>query len=102
MCENCWNDYGRPAIVNAATLAALEMVKDVYAKHAAGGLAHIVLHDFNIEDESVEWCIKDGFRANDESDALAIKALHAFRSLTVAERASVLAMHMGFVSTGEN
>ncbi len=60
MCDGCWDEYGKPDIVNEKTEAALALVRQVYAapRGGAGGRLHIVLDDWNLEDEHIYWCHK--------------------------------------------
>lgn len=37
----------------------IEMIKEIYKKHSAGGALHIVLDDDNIEDCCILWCLQN-------------------------------------------
>ena len=101
MCEACWDEYGEPNIVNEKTQAALMLVMQVYDAigGGAGGNLHIVLDDWNIEDDSIYYCLSQcevvehsfggGF---DTTPTLLERACGgAFLDMTLQERASVLA-----------
>lgn len=56
MCYGCWQEYGSPIIDTPAIRAAALAVSEVYQFSAVGGNLHIVLDDWNIEDESLAFC----------------------------------------------
>lgn len=94
MCYGCWQYCGSPKIVNEKTLGAASLVRKVYESNSVGGSLHIVLDDFNIEDSHVRWCIKhqaENFHDDSDRDAER-ECAKAFRAMSVAERASALAM----------
>ena len=95
MCEACWDEYGEPNIVNEKTQAALMLVMQVYdaVGGGAGGNLHIVLDDWNIEDDSIYYCLSGyGERSFDDIPTIIERACGgAFLDMTIQERASVLA-----------
>lgn len=110
MCYGCWEKAGSPKIVNEKTLAAQPLISAVYEASCVGGNLHIVLDDFNIDDEDVEACVKfidewdrdhpEGFDAKlsiYRDTAAERECIAAFRAMTVDERASALAIHDGYV-----
>ena len=102
MCYSCYKEYGCPAIVNEATKHAAKLVEQVYEWSCVGGNAHIVLDDFNIEDSSIDWCLKDATSLNirdacQEQLDVERECLLAFKSLTIEERASALALFEGWI-----
>lgn len=92
MCSGCWEQYGKPAIVNDKTrmvAAFLEVNSSEYC------CLHITTSDFNIEDEHIEFCLAEARdQGHPECEALALY----FRDLSVPERASALAIEEGWVS----
>lgn len=82
-------------VLNDAVLAAADAVNELYEVHAAGGSAHIVTDDWNLENHSIEFCI--GY-AKDEGDDIALDVLHLFKELRVGERATALAIFDGYLS----
>ena len=102
MCYSCWEDWDKPAIDTPAVREAALAVIGVYEYHAAGGNMHIVLDDWNIEDEHVVWCrnkIADGgFFGDDSSEQLAVelRCCDLFLALSESERAAALALIRGF------
>ena len=47
---------GKPANVTPAALTAAGLAKRLYKLHASGADLHIVLDDWNLEDENVAFC----------------------------------------------
>ncbi len=106
MCEDCWNGYGRPNIVNEKTEAALVLVRQVYDAPCggAGGNLHIVLDDWNLEKHSIEWC--QGGRSDPHWQGppmrwtltdVEARCATAFLDMTLEERAATLAQFDGMV-----
>ena len=104
MCIECWRARGCPAIINEQTLACLEAVRSLYEHNAAGGNAHIVTDDNNIEEDHINWCLNEAVKHNRVGSTLECldaerKVLELMLALSEAERASVLAMHQGLLAT---
>jgi hypothetical protein len=109
MCEGCYEEYGRPAIITDRTLAAAELVRQVYDYSGVGGNLHIVLDDWNIEDDNLEFCAKEiaagGYfdpkypdeRATSEQLDVEKRCCDALARMTLAERASALALYDGYL-----
>ncbi len=59
MCQSCWEEMGSPKIWNEATRTGLKFARLVYDQMngGAGGGLHIVLDDWNLEDDSIQHCI---------------------------------------------
>lgn len=55
MCYGCWQDAGFPYIVNDATRQAVYLI----GKVDNYGNLHIVVDDWNMEDECIEACRRD-------------------------------------------
>ena len=108
MCECCWDEYGKPSIVNEKTEAALALVRQVYdaAGGGAGGNLHIVLDDWNIENSSIEYCQQGHSNPNWngppmrwELTEVEAHCATAFLDMTLKERASTLAKFDGMFGT---
>jgi len=57
MCVQCWEqEYGSASIDSEATRAAAAAIDALYEAHDAGGSLHIVVDDWNLEDEHLAWC----------------------------------------------
>lgn len=123
MCYGCWDKAGKPIIDTPAVRAAGAAALAVYEHHCAGGNLHIVLDDWNIEDDNLTFCSQciDGAgvmpddggmhpvhrRYNEEKRAdpdppaqLAAErtCCDLFMALSEEERASALALFCGFWS----
>ena len=92
MCIYCYNDYGRPDTITDKIGPAVLAVEDLYAEHGAGGWLHIVTDDWNLEDNQLEWCGKT-FDLTDVEKT----CLNLLQQMTKIERATVLAIHDGFL-----
>ena len=97
MCEGCWHKYGSPRADTPGMHAVQPLLRALYDRHAAGGWAHIVTDDWNIEDEHIVWCLENAMPDGWPLDAwtLADPVLHAMKALTMDERASALALFWG-------
>ena len=100
MCDECYARYGRPAVDNPAVRLAAERILAVYAANPVGGNCHIVLDDWNLEGEHIEFCL-NALRTgdtwhNDPGQHEADRAcMIAMRELSLEERASALALSEG-------
>lgn len=91
MCKGCWEEAGSPTIMNEKVQEAIELARIVYDTNGAGGGLHIVLDDFNIEDSDIEWCLEEGIRDNDNTDAETERDLaQLLLTMTLEERASAI------------
>jgi hypothetical protein len=101
MCRGCWEDYGKASIVNDKTRALANAIDDVYECNGAGGNLHVVVDDFNIEDDTVESCRGDiesnRWGDSDEHIAAERRCLNLLCEATVEERASALAIQYGII-----
>ena len=99
MCIGCWERHHAPTLDSPAIREAARLIGVVYEYHGAGGWLHVVVDDFNIETEHVQWCVE---HAHDypsetlEEDAACRACAAALLKLSVPERASALAMHDGY------
>ncbi len=125
MCHGCWSEAGNPQIDTPAVRAAAKAVAEVYEHCSSGGNLHIVLDDWNVEDDNLEFCsscidgsgvmplgndpadfhihYNDEKRVNpDPPDQLAAerRCCDLFMALTEDERASALALYDGFWTAG--
>lgn len=89
MCEACYLDYGAPVKI---TPAVLDILDDLAAADEFGGL-HIIVDDWNLEDEHVEYCMTCE-EASEEEKVLATR----LRALDLPERATALALVDGYLS----
>lgn len=88
MCIICYEEeYGSPRVINENVLRAADLAKDINPF----GHFHIVVEDFNLEDDNVDFCLK----LSTDDNELAFGRL--FRSLSIDERATALALADGFI-----
>lgn len=59
MCLNCWEEAGSPTELPENADELIQLIKELYAteKGGTGGPLHIVLDDWNLEDDNIEWCM---------------------------------------------
>ena len=102
MCRGCWEEAGKPAMVTPAIFAAVASVKRVFDLHCMGGNLHIVIDDWNLEDDHLAFCrsaVSRGLRG-DWPDlpllASEMDCLNHLEPMSEQERASVLARYSGF------
>lgn len=88
MCYGCYEDYGFPTCVSPAVLDAAAKMD---ACDPFGDL-HVVIDDWNIEDEHIEWC-----RAKPGLIPLDRAAIDALAALTLDERAAAMAIRDGYL-----
>lgn len=101
MCYDCWKEAGSPAIITKETLRVAELIGDIYSFHGAGGNAHIVVDDWNLEDHNIDRCLGRVAENEDDDDPLQLDAeraaIEALRLLPEPERYSAMAIHDRFI-----
>ena len=104
MCYECYEEAGKPAIVNDKTKKAAELIKDLYEQDGCevGGYAHIVTDDWNLEDGNIDWCITKAEKGeyediSEEGRQACINTLKCLKELTEDERYSALALVDNFI-----
>ena len=99
MCDDCWDWYGRPKIYNPAVQNAVVAYRRVYEFSSVGGHLHIVLDDWNLEDEFLDFCEQDIDKNQADASPAQLVAemecLAAFYLLSEDGRASALAIAEG-------
>lgn len=106
MCYNCWEKNGKQSIVNEKTKRAAELINKIYATLdcGAGGYAHIVTDDWNLEDDNIDHCIlssKNGESDDyicEESRLICLECMEYMRTLTELERYSAMAISRNWVA----
>lgn len=95
MCEGCYEDYGSPRIINEKTLTAARLIHEIYELMCNGGNMHIVLDDWNLEDDDLAFCAdliaKGGdafYRDTTELLALERACCDLMLTMTIEERAA--------------
>lgn len=100
MCVKCWEERGKPSIVNGETKRAARLISKVYEHHGAGGGLHIVVDDWNLDHSSLGYCGQlmenPAYDVSRERLTAERKCLKSLQAMTEDERASALAIHDGF------
>lgn len=106
MCKSCYEGYGSPVVRNEKVTKAVELIEDIYSQEncGAGGLAHIVVDDWNLDDSSINFCLGEcardivNERVGRDGRLACIGLLNQFKSMTIEERCTALAIYDGFIS----
>lgn len=110
MCLGCFHEYladpdvGPTPVSDAARVgAALVQALYEYEWSGAGGAAHVVVEDWNIEDHFVQGCLDheaDWYaeKASPDERALCRAVLEHFASMSVADRNNALALEGNMVA----
>lgn len=100
MCQGCYNLYGEHKIANDSVLRAAKLIEQVYEFSCVGGNLHIVLDDWNIEDNNVEFCIRaiteNKFNNTPEQLAIENECALLLRGMRMEERCSALGLYDKF------
>lgn len=104
MCYECYKSAGSPTIVNDKTKKAAELINRIYEQEGcgAGGYAHIVVDDWNLDDSSIDFCINDinnGYSGISEEGKMACyDCLIYLKQLSEDERYSAMAISCNFLT----
>lgn len=102
MCYGCWEEIGKPSIINDSVKEAAKKIAAVYDIHAAGGRLHMILDDWNVEDEYIvsnwSYLADPENRENRDQEEAEFSCLKTFEKLTLDERYSALALFNEFIS----
>lgn len=91
MCEGCYEAYGRPKRITPAVLEAAPLLREA----DEFGALHIVVSDWNLEDEHIDFCGKQASITSAEQHLLDILKVMSF-----AERVTALALAEGYLTLG--
>lgn len=104
MCVRCHEEAGCPTDWNDKIARAVPLIQTIYRHHVAGGLLHIVLDDWNIEDSHVQWAAdyvtreKEQWQDSDpEMTAACVELAPLLVQMSESERASALAYVDGVI-----
>jgi hypothetical protein len=66
MCEQCYIDAGSPSIINEKTEHAARLIESIYdsPEGGVGGYAHIIVDDWNLDDDSIDFCLNEAILKN--------------------------------------
>lgn len=104
MCYGCYEEAGKPKILNEEVKKAADLIGKLYEHPdcGAGGYAHVVTDDWNLEDGSIDFCIKEAekgeYDIDEEGRQLCLSILNQLKSLSKDERYSSLALADGFIN----
>jgi hypothetical protein len=104
MCRGCWEEYyDESKIDNDKMDDAVAAIEEVYNFHLAGGALHVVIDDWNLEDERITFCEKYAKDNTERKDQLAaeLHCIELLKEMSVEERASALALYEGFWKRGD-
>lgn len=103
MCQNCWIEEGSHSIINERTKKGSDLISAIYNTEdgGAGGYAHIVVDDENLEDYHIESCLNEinnpSFELCKETKEACLECLLYLKSLSIEERWSSIALSNGYI-----
>jgi hypothetical protein len=104
MCYTCWKIKGNPAVINEKTIQAAKLIDMIYENRdcVTGGYAHIVVHDWNLNDDNIQFCIDCATKREynyigEEGRQACLICLAFLKTLTEEERYSSMAICNGFI-----
>jgi hypothetical protein len=102
MCRGCYeNEWGEPKIVNDRTREVAALINRIYDFNPCGGNAHVVVDDWNLDGESIQFCLGQVAQNpnGDSAEQLEVErnALSAMLDMTEDERASAMAIASGWL-----
>jgi hypothetical protein len=85
---------GSPSIDNVSVRQAVKAIENVFAFSSGGGNLHIVIEDWNCDDDSLTFCYDFILREeNPDKRASELDCCSVLQSLTEEERYSTLALY---------
>ena len=94
MCLGCYEEYDSPNERCALTDYAVSLIREVYRHNAVGGNLHVVLDDWNIDDDVLE---RAPSYFSDSVLPVERECLAVLQGMTLEQRATALAIHDGFL-----
>jgi hypothetical protein len=111
MCFDCWTGFGSPVEFTPTTEATAALVSRLYELSVYGGNLHCIVDDWNIDDDDLARCRRNIVEIQNgggnealgdciDAEQVAIEAaiLDAMDGMTLAERATVLAIDEGIIA----
>lgn len=96
MCVECCTKYGGDAVEPThQMLVAVAYIREFYDTYAAGGPLHVVLDDYNIEDEFLRPYVLPEWNIPEDDVAKAHLICEMLRPLSMAQRAAVIGIAHG-------
>lgn len=106
MCKSCWKQEGSPSLLTPVVQEAARAIAEVYRYSPSGGRLHIVIDDWNAEDDDLAHCRHritteqpTCYYEASQREAEAI-CLTLLEPMSLEERYSALALHDGFIGEG--
>ncbi|MFA4945130.1 MAG: hypothetical protein WC789_10580 [Lentisphaeria bacterium] len=105
MCFDCWLKRGSPKFNTAEVVEAAAALREVYEHSLVGGALHVAVDDFNVEAQTVRWCLDEmdkpgqiaAFGYTPEAVAAYRRAGNLLLALPSDEhRAAAVALHFGY------
>ncbi len=100
MCIGCWEEMGSPSILNDRTRYCAAILRAC----SDGGNLHIIVADFNLNDDDIDFCDKEVAKAEHSTAveeilkaAIERTALKLLKPMTIEERASAMAIADGSI-----
>lgn len=102
MCYGCYEELGKPKVKTEKVLAVVSLIEYIYSYSDTGGNAHVILDDWNLEDEYIMRCIdvalvENIYESSKTQLEIEKQCLEKFLSLSMDERASALAIFEGYL-----
>jgi len=108
MCYGCWEEEGKPSIVNEKTKAAAALIEELYEEQPVGGYLHIVTDDMNCEQGHIDYCVESmddwttdskwpGDKPMPEPTDIERRCGAALQDMTDEERTSSIAIWEGWI-----
>lgn len=94
MCEACYISYGSPKKITNKTNECVNIVERIYENYPSGGALHVVLDDWNLEDDIVGYLFDGADGVSLSGDER--KCISLLNDMTIDERATVLAIFDGY------
>ncbi len=109
MCQVCWAELGAPADWNAAVATGVRLAREVYKqpRGSAGGNLHIVLDDWNLENDNIRYCmdtneiVLPGRTIDTTLTPVERECAEHFLTMSMDERGSVLAVLDNYVGESD-
>lgn len=95
MCYQCYEKLGSPKVFTERTEALVSALRELFDEHCEGGLLHVVVSEWNLEDSLIKWCLNECETNADRNERFAILSRQAGELLLTyseAERATALAV----------
>lgn len=91
MCIGCYREYGSPKVITKVTSYVVHCIGRVYDENSVGGNCHIIVDDWNLEDEHFDMVSKYELTPA-EAELVAV-----MKEMTEDERATALALYEGWI-----